>query len=427
MERMVTDPKITHVLIMCDKAYAEKADGKKAGVGTESQIISREVYEKVEQSKFIPIACEFSDKGEPCLPVFLRARIWIDFSSPEAANENWERLIRALYGKPAHQKPQSGKPPAYIIADPARPSTPISSKFATFRNALLNNLRGLSLYREDFLSACFEYADALRVRQALPPELVASRIVEDSTSLKTVRNSIIDWVLLEGTTSKNEEFCESLLSSLERLRELKSRAPELNPWSNAWLEGHSVFVYETFLYIIAALLKTESYSTLHEVLTSHYLRPASERHGANKFDDFGCFYGHADAAQSALAAPGRRFLSPAAELINRQADRDDLPFSRVIEAELLVLLMAMVSSDVRWYPQTLHYASQSEFPFFVRATQHRHFLKLAAITGISDASALRDAAKAGYERLAVNKWYDFAMSMHSFWEYMNIEKLDSLR
>jgi hypothetical protein len=94
MERMVTDPKITHVLIMCDKAYAEKADGKKAGVGTESQIISREVYEKVEQSKFIPIACEFSDKGEPCLPVFLRARIWIDFSSPEAANENWERLIR---------------------------------------------------------------------------------------------------------------------------------------------------------------------------------------------------------------------------------------------------------------------------------------------------------------------------------------------
>src|ERR1035441_4474886 len=53
--------------IRVSHAYAEKADGKKAGVGTESQIISREVYEKVEQSKFIPIACEFSDQGEPCL------------------------------------------------------------------------------------------------------------------------------------------------------------------------------------------------------------------------------------------------------------------------------------------------------------------------------------------------------------------------
>lgn len=35
MEQMVTDPTVTHVLVMCDKAYAEKADARKAGVGTE--------------------------------------------------------------------------------------------------------------------------------------------------------------------------------------------------------------------------------------------------------------------------------------------------------------------------------------------------------------------------------------------------------
>src|SRR5262252_1284175 len=61
MERMVTDPNITHVLVVCDKTYSEKADTKKAGVGTESQIISKEVYEKVEQAKFIPLACNFSE------------------------------------------------------------------------------------------------------------------------------------------------------------------------------------------------------------------------------------------------------------------------------------------------------------------------------------------------------------------------------
>ena len=70
MERMVTDTSVTHVLVICDKIYAEKADLRKAGVGTESQIISQEVYERVEQSKFIPIVCEFDEKGQPYLPIY---------------------------------------------------------------------------------------------------------------------------------------------------------------------------------------------------------------------------------------------------------------------------------------------------------------------------------------------------------------------
>lgn len=114
MEKIVTDKSVSHVLVFCDLDYATKSDARKAGVGTESQIISREVYDKVRQSKFIPIACEFDSDGEPCLPTFLKSRIWIDFSSPEAANEHWEQLVRVLYGKPAFEKPTPGKPPAYI-------------------------------------------------------------------------------------------------------------------------------------------------------------------------------------------------------------------------------------------------------------------------------------------------------------------------
>ena len=49
MERMVTDASVSHVLVISDKQYAQKADARKAGVGTESQIISKEVYEKVDQ------------------------------------------------------------------------------------------------------------------------------------------------------------------------------------------------------------------------------------------------------------------------------------------------------------------------------------------------------------------------------------------
>jgi hypothetical protein len=47
MEQMVTDPAVTKVIAVCDQAYADKANGRRGGVGTESQIISREVYKKL--------------------------------------------------------------------------------------------------------------------------------------------------------------------------------------------------------------------------------------------------------------------------------------------------------------------------------------------------------------------------------------------
>jgi len=427
MERMVTDPEITHVLVMCDRAYAEKANAKRAGVGTESQIISKEVYEKVQQSKFIPIACEFSEGGEPFLPVFLGSRMWINFSSSEAVNENWEQLIRALYGKPAYQKPSVGAEPAYITSDDPKPSNPAAGKFSTFKHALLNNLRGVGVYRTDFLSACVSYADALRVRQEPDLASLASRIVQDCETLRGVRNLIVDWVLLESRAGDSADFQDALLEFLELLLELKSRPAEVNAWHDSWFEAHSIFVYETFLYLIAALLKTGSHEALNEVLTSHYIRPKSERYSNQKLNDFGCFYGNSETIQQVLAPPGKRLYSPAAELIKRQADRHDLPFSSVIEAELLVFLMSCVVPDARWYPQTLHYASQGEFPFFVRAVRHRDFLKLSKITGVQDADSLRKLVAEGYERQGVNRWYDFAMMSGSFWTLMNMDNLDSVK
>jgi len=425
MERMVTDSGITHVLMMCDKTYAEKANTKKAGVGTETQIISNEVYQKVAQSKFIPIACEFSNDGEPFLPVFLKSRIWIDFSSLEAVNENWERLIRALYGKPTYQKPQLGGSPAYLSSEALSPRRPAIGKFETFKQALLSNKPGLRLYREEFLSACLSYADSLRVREQPSGSSMAERILEDCTKLKAVRDQILDWVLIESGVAITAEFEESLLDCLEKMRELKSRPPEVRAWNDSWFEAESFFVYETFLYIIAALLKARAYAVLHSIFATRYLRPQSEI-GRIAFETFGCFYGHAETLQTALQpAPGRGFLSPAAELIRRQADRTDIPFSSVIEAELLVLLMALISHEARWYPQTLHYAERSEFPFFVRAAQHRGFLKLATITGIGDAQSLRETAKAGFGRLSVDQWYDFAMSV-PFWECLKMDTLDSI-
>lgn len=426
MERMVSDQSVTHVLMFCDSEYTAKADARKAGVGTESQIISQEVYAKVQQAKFIPVVCEFDANGEPYLPTFLKSRIWIDFSSPEAANNNWEQLVRVLYGKPAYEKPALGKAPAYLLTDATIPASPATTKMVAFRQALLQGKPGCKLYRQDFLDACYDYADALRIRERPNVDNLGERVLADCKRLKLVRDHVVDWVLLESKVDPSQEFGEMLIDTLERLLGLKSRLPELNAWNGVWFEAHSVFVYETFLYVIAALMKTGAYGILHLIFRSHFLMSGTASHGSGKFRRFDAFYGYSDALQI-LAPTGQRLKAPAAELIKRQADRSDLPFGTVIQAELLVLMIAFIDPECRWYPQTLLYSSETmPFSFFVRAAQHHNFLKLAEVTGISDADALRHAVCEGEERLLVMKWNDFWLHNDSFSSIMNLDNLDTL-
>jgi hypothetical protein len=427
MERMVTDPEVTHVLVVSDKSYAEKADARHKGVGTESQIISKEVYDKVGQSKFIPIVSEFSDSDTPYLPVFLKTRIWIDFSNPEAVNSHWERLVRLLYGKPLHEKPMIGKVPAFINQDNKTPSSPARAKFASLRQAIIQGKPGLRLYRSEFLDECLAYADALRIRERPNVENLGEKVLEDCGKLVIVRDLIVDWVLLEAETVPSADFSEALIDLLERLREIKARPEQVTTWNDAWFEAHKLFAYETFLYIVAALLKTRAYSDLHNIYTSHYLRPSTERYGEGRFDKFDDFYGHSSTLNDVLAPKGQRLYSPAATLIKRQATRQDIPFSDIIQADLMTLLMAFITTDARWYPQLMHYADfGTEFPFFMKAAQHKNFQKLAVITGITDANVLRESVLNGHTRLGTDRWHDFHYS-RNFATAMNLEKLNTIK
>ena len=182
-----------------------------------------------------------------------------------------------------------------------------------------------------------------------------------------------------------------------------------------------------FLYIITALLKTGSYSDLHNIFFSHYLRPQTERYGEETFDRFDRFYAHSDILNDVLAPEGRRLYSPAAELIKRQAQREDLPLAEILQADLLILLLAFIMPDTRWFPQILYYASYgNEFSFFIRAAQHKNFKKLAIITGIDNADTLRSAVKEGFTRLQVVQWHGFHFEKN-FWKMMNMDKLDTIQ
>ena len=85
------------------------------GVGTETQIISGEVYSKQDQDKFVAVIAENDAEGKPYLPTYYKSRIYVDLSESDRYSENFEKLLRWIFDKPLYVRPEIGKPPSFIV------------------------------------------------------------------------------------------------------------------------------------------------------------------------------------------------------------------------------------------------------------------------------------------------------------------------
>lgn len=65
MEQCVVNTGIDKVLLICDKSYCDKANSRAGGVGDETVIISPEIYNQVNQEKFLPIIFEVDEYNKP--------------------------------------------------------------------------------------------------------------------------------------------------------------------------------------------------------------------------------------------------------------------------------------------------------------------------------------------------------------------------
>lgn len=122
MERMVTDSTVTKVLMICDRAYATKADGRTGGVGVEAQIISPQLYRanSADQTRFAAACLEMDSSGEPYVPTFYRGRIHFDFSRHDTADDAYERLLRWAFDRPLQVRPALGSMPPSLAGSAAK-------------------------------------------------------------------------------------------------------------------------------------------------------------------------------------------------------------------------------------------------------------------------------------------------------------------
>lgn len=94
------------VLLVCSENYVAKANNGSGGVGYERLIVSAEVISATNTLKFIPVVRRNSKSNK--LPVFLGARLYLDFEDDSQFRINCERLAQEIHGKRVTSKPALG-------------------------------------------------------------------------------------------------------------------------------------------------------------------------------------------------------------------------------------------------------------------------------------------------------------------------------
>jgi hypothetical protein len=380
MEQMVKDQDIKRVIIVSDSVYAAKADGRKGGVGTETQIISQEVYELVDQVKFVPILRERDSEGKACLPVYLKSRKYIDFSDPDNDAEAYDQLLRNIFERPRRPKPTLGKAPSHIFDDEA---TVVSSaqKAKRFREFVEsgkgNPLAAFDDFSEEFISNLEE------LRMTYTPEnadIWCQRIRENIDSATAHRDVLID-VVRAAITLPSNQFMPLLLALLERVLPLQERPEGVNAFFKCSEDNYKMLCYELFLYVMAILIKAKKYREARELIDFQYVAPRT--YGGNDLEvhSFRSFNSHAQSLEEQRGVEGnQKNHSMMAFLIHERATNKHIRFSDVLQADVLLWISGY---DYGWFPRCLVYGgSAGKLELFVRAVTEDGYQPLRTLLQI---------------------------------------------
>lgn len=423
MEQMVTDPDVSKVLVICDKRYAEKADAREGGVGTESTIISQEVYEKVDQKKFIPVVTEFDEAEKPYVPTLMKGRIYIDLSSEEKLAENYEQLIRAIFDKPIHTEPPVGRPPSFLTEE-GHISTRTGSKLRMLKDAVQRDrptARGLLV---DYLRGFTEAAAGFRFKPEEYEGNFGEKVKSSIHQFLPYRDEFVDFILFVSLYIDDPGAYRKIFQLFESLLPYQEPPPLTSGYDHVG-DNFRFILREMFLYLIAALIRNEKYEIADMFMRQGYFkapRRGDDRHHETHVS-FTVF--NTDAHLIEVDRSGQT-TGETAKLLRERASHPELNFEHLIEADFVLFLRNILHRDDFdwfWHPKTLNRAQyHSVFPLFARAESQANFANLKVLLGVNNKQELEEKLNAAAEG---DVFRAIGYRVETIKRLMNFDKLDS--
>lgn len=386
MEGMVTDPTVSKVIMICDKTYAEKADARAGGVGTESQIISPEIYASSTQDKFAAVLTEADEKGKAYLPAYYRGRIYFDFRSGDAFEDPYEQLLRWLVNRPQHVKPQLGAiPEAILSGTPTATGTQSRAKRAedSIRQGAANSAAYVREYGDALLPKMKELAPTLSSGETADDKVLAA-----VDAMRPYARQFLELAAVTARYSDDARVWDAVLSVMEGVGRLMWRDPEVTNWHSSQFDSFKIIAHDLFVSILAETINEDRFDLASAMLARPWL--VRDNDGANRqsTSDFTVFNQQIVSLEYRKQRLKLNRISLRADILHEAHRAGAKPsFESVMQADFVIFLRTFGrSTQSRWYPFTLVYAIDRYAPFqvFARAESEAYFAKLATVLGVPD-------------------------------------------
>lgn len=388
MEQMVTNKDICKVAMICDKKYAEKADQRAGGVGAESQIISKKVYESTDQGKFVAVVFEKDADGSAYVPTYYHSRIYIDLSSAADYAENFEKLLRWIYDKPLYVKPAVGRRPEFLD-DTAGANLGTSAACRRAVEAIKNQ-------KTSAMGALEEYFDIFREnleRFRLPLDFDDDALVQNIESFIAARNEFLGVMQVICTYGSDGEYGKKLHRFFERLLAYYSHPPSVRSWNETDYDNFKFIIHELYLYALAIALKRERFD-IAELLFDTYYVPKNSDIGHDVLVGHQVFRQYLETLEGRNRRLGLRKLSLHAMMLKDRVAGSGLDLNDLMQADFVAFIRSELHEDEyhRWWPETLIYIDRfgGALEIFARSASSRYLPNIFRILGVTGLSEIDD-------------------------------------
>lgn len=419
MESMVTDSTIDKVLLICDKVYSEKADGRQGGVGTETQIISKKVYEQVNQERFIAVIAEKDDEGRAYTPTFYHSRLYIDLSDPEAYSNGFDELIRCIYNQPQHTKPKLGKKPEFLTNEVII-SLGTSSLAKRATTSIREGKGNATATFNEYLSLYSENLERIRIERK-PDIPFDEQVVNNIKEFATSRNELLQ-VITHAIRYFDEEQCaDQLHQFLESLLKYHEPPEDGRNRQQSDSDNYRFIIQEIFIYTIGLCIKNNKYLAASILLDKHYYIQSRSSYLAG----YDCFYDNSGIIENLNKRKEMRRSSLSADITKEMNNTSGLDFSSLMQTDFLLFLRSQIHAGF-WWPKTLVYLGHYPGPFemFARSASSAYFVRLKAILNIKGKAELEAFAATANQN--GNRYYGFSGFGMDWKRLMNLDELETL-
>lgn len=370
MEKCVKDPNVNFVLMLLDKKYTEKADKKSGGVGIETQIISNEVYNDVEQNKFIPIVFDRDENGNAYIPIYLKTRFHYDMTK-ENAEEEYIKLVKQIYGREIYFKPELGRKPAWVDENLNNPSS--------LKLKVLNIKEQVNLYE-----VLENEIKKFELKQYEDEE--NKQILKQYEDTKDYRDVLIEIFLRDY---KDEDFIDDTCEFYENIKNWNKQNKGI--LQEIW----DAFVHETFIYLIAILLKYKQYNMINTFITKSYFQIGYNENIVS-FHNYFYSYNYDLISNAKCNMDDKKYYSGMATLWIENIYEPKINKKLFTQADLLLYNLSILLLDTGWYwfPITYIYAGSYNFEsslkdFSIRLKSKYEINKVKSLFGINTVEELK--------------------------------------